>query len=93
MSNQQHDNGPAILLAFLAGAALGTAAALLWAPAAGSDTREAVGRRARESRDRVLEALQQGRGILNERRESVTAAFERARTQKPDGLSVPEHDA
>lgn len=90
MAHEQRDSsGAGVLLAFLAGAAAGAAVALLYAPARGQETRDAVNRRAREGRDRVLEALRQGRGILNEQRDNVAAAFDRARQQARDR----EHDA
>ena len=94
MSNQQQSNGGAgVLLAFLAGAAVGAAVALLFAPAPGSETREAVNRRAREGRDRVLEALRQGQGIVAAQRESIGTAFDRARERAQAGVRDPEHDA
>ena len=91
MAHQGRESSGAggVLLAFLAGAAVGAAVALLYAPARGDETREAVNRRAREGRDRVLEALRQGRGILNEQRDNMAAAFDRARQQARDR----EHDA
>lgn len=94
MSEQQRDNGGAgVLLAFLAGAAVGAAVALLYAPAPGSETRDAVSRRAREGRQRVLDALRQGRGILDEQRAGVVTAFERARQQAQGGARDPEGQA
>ena len=86
---QQGSGAGSVLLAFLAGAAVGAAVALLYAPARGEETREAVNRRAREGRERVLEALRQGRGILSEQREHMAAAFDSARQQARDR----EHDA
>lgn len=94
MTQQQDNNGGAsVLLAFLAGAVVGAAVALLYAPAAGTETREAVSRRAREGRQRVLDALRQGRGILDERRAGVVTAFERARQQAQGGAGEPEGQA
>jgi gas vesicle protein len=86
MAQEQHQGSGAgsVLLAFLAGAAAGAAVALLYAPARGEETREAVNRRAREGRDRVLEALRQGRGILSEQREHMATAFDHARQQARD---------
>lgn len=90
MAHEQSESGAAsVLLAFLAGAAVGAAVALLYAPASGQETRAAVKGKAREGRDKVLEALRQGRGILNEQREHLTTAFDRAR-QDARGR---EHDA
>jgi gas vesicle protein len=94
MSNQQqHNGGAGVVLAFLAGAAVGAAVALLVAPAAGTETREAVNRRARQGRDRLLDALRQGRGIVEAQRESMTNAFERARAQAQAGMRDTEPDA
>ena len=94
MSNQQSNNGGGgVLLAFLAGAAVGAAVALLFAPAPGSETREAVNRRAREGRDRVLEALRQGQGIVAAQRDSIGNAFDRARERAQAAVRDPEHDA
>jgi gas vesicle protein len=92
MSNQ-NNGGAGVLLAFLAGAAVGAAVALLFAPAPGSETREAVNRRAREGRDRVLEALRQGQGIVAAQRESIGNAFDRARERAQAAVRDPEHDA
>jgi len=94
MSNQQSNNGGGgVLLAFLAGAAVGAAVALLFAPAPGSETREAVNRRAKEGRDRVMEALRHGQGIVAAQRENLTSAFDRAREQAQAGRRDPEPDA
>ena len=80
MSHQnQGIGGGTVLLAFIAGAAIGAAVALLFAPAAGSETRAYVNRRAREARDRAAEAAEQGREIFNRQREHLTTAFDRAR--------------
>lgn len=76
-----NDNGAGILLAFLAGAAVGAAVALLFAPATGEETREYLNQRAREGRERAADAARQGRELLNRQRENVTSAFDRARQQ------------
>lgn len=82
MSDQQQGIGASgVLLAFAVGAVVGAAAALLMAPASGRETRELVGRRAREARDRAAEAARQGREQFNRQREGLTTAFERARQQ------------
>jgi gas vesicle protein len=76
-----NDNGASVLLAFIAGAAVGAAVALLFAPATGEETREYLGQRAREGRDRAADAARQGRELLNRQREGFTNAFDRARQQ------------
>jgi gas vesicle protein len=52
----------AVLMAFIAGAVAGAAVALLYAPATGEETREYLGQRAREGRDKVVDAARQFRG-------------------------------
>jgi len=76
-----NDNGASILVAFIAGAAVGAAVALLFAPATGEETREYLGQRAREGRDRAADAARQGRELLKNQRDNVTTAFDRARQQ------------
>ena len=69
------------MVAFIAGAIAGAAVALLFAPATGEETRDYLGQRAREGKDRATEAARQGREILNKQRENLTTAFDRAREQ------------
>ena len=86
MSHQNEGIGSAtVLLAFVAGAAVGAAVALLFAPAAGTETRAYVNRRAREARDRATQAAEQGREIFNRQRENITTAFDRARQAQRQG--------
>ena len=79
MASHEGAGAGSILMAFVLGAISGAAVALLWAPAAGSDTRRVIGERAREGADRAATAAQQGREFMNRQRESVTAAVERGR--------------
>jgi gas vesicle protein len=81
MSNQQGIGAGGVLMAFAVGAAVGAAVALLFAPATGEETREYLGERAREGRDRATEAARQGRDMVNRGRETLTTAFDRARDQ------------
>ena len=75
-----HDNnGGTVMLAFLVGAITGAAAALLLAPATGEETREYLGQKARESRARAKDAVQQGREMYQSQREQLTSALERGR--------------
>lgn len=74
-----------LLVAFVAGAAVGAAVALLFAPATGDETRQYLNQRARESRDRAAEAARQGREALNRQRDNLTTAFERSREQYKAG--------
>jgi gas vesicle protein len=77
----QQGNGGGMFVAFIAGAIAGAAVALLFAPATGEETREFLGQRAREGKDRAQEAARQGREIITKQRETLTTAFDRAREQ------------
>jgi gas vesicle protein len=68
-----------ILLAFLLGAVSGAAVALLYAPVTGRETREYLGDRAREGRERAAAAAEKGRQVINEGRETLATAIERGR--------------
>ena len=77
-----HDSGVgagSVLLAFIAGAVTGAAVALLFAPATGEDTREYLGERAREGRERAAQAARQGREALNRQRDTIASAIDRGR--------------
>ncbi len=89
-----HDNnGGTVMLAFLMGAMTGAAAALLFAPASGEETREYLGQKARESRARARDAVQQGREIYQEKREQLTSAVERGREAFQQARERGEHQA
>jgi gas vesicle protein len=81
MANQQGIGAGGVLLAFVAGAAVGAAVALLFAPATGEETRDYLSQRAKEGRDRAAEAARQGRELVNRQRDNLTTAFDRAREQ------------
>jgi gas vesicle protein len=68
-----------VMLAFLLGTVAGAAVALLYAPAAGRDTRDFLGERAREGRDLATEAAAKGREAISRGRETVATAVERGR--------------
>jgi gas vesicle protein len=61
MAKNDSLGGGAVLLAFVAGAVAGAAVALLFAPATGEETREYIGQRAREGREKVVNATSQFR--------------------------------
>jgi gas vesicle protein len=68
-----------VLTAFLVGAAAGAAVALLFAPAAGKQTREFLTEKAREGRDKAAETARQTREALARQRETISGAIERGR--------------
>ena len=76
----RHDsNGGTVLLAFLAGAIGGAAVALLFAPAAGDETRQFLSDKAKESRERALAAARDGREAVRRQKEQISNAIERGR--------------
>ncbi len=76
----RHESGSGtVLLAFLVGAVSGAAVALLFAPAAGEETRQYLTDKARESRERALQAAREGRDTLKRQKDQLTTAIERGR--------------
>ena len=80
-NHQQGIGAGGVLFAFAVGAVVGASVALLFAPATGEETREFLGQRAKEGRDRANEAARQGRDMVNRGRDTLTTAFDRARDQ------------
>ena len=79
MARDDGTGAGSVLLAFLLGAVSGAAVALLYAPVTGRETREYLGEKAREGRDRATDAAQKGRQAINQGRETVATAIERGR--------------
>lgn len=79
MARDEGAGAGSIMLAFILGAVSGAAVALLYAPATGNETREYLGERAREGRDRAAAAAEKGRDILNQSRETLSSAIDRGR--------------
>jgi gas vesicle protein len=79
MAKDDGSGAGSILLAFLLGAVSGAAVALLYAPASGRETREYLGDKAREGRERATKAAERSREIINQGRETLTTAIDRGR--------------
>jgi gas vesicle protein len=77
--SRDDSSGGTVMLAFLVGALTGAAVALLFAPAPGDETRDYLGQRAREGRDKAREAVEQGRDFYQRQRENLTTAVDRGR--------------
>ncbi len=80
------DNNPGKLVWFIAGAAIGSAITLLYAPQAGKDTRRLLTKKARKGSEAVAdagpEALEKGRDLYEKGRRVADEAaelFERGR--------------
>ena len=79
MARGEDAGSGSILLAFLLGAVSGAAVALLFAPATGEETREYLGQKARQGRERAADAAQKGREAVRDGRETLANAVERGR--------------
>lgn len=73
------DNSGTLMVAFVMGALTGAAVALLFAPATGEETREFLGQKAREGKDKARDAVDQGRDYYQNQRENLVTAVERGR--------------
>ena len=62
-------------LYFLAGAGIGAAFALLFAPKSGRETRELITRTANDSRDYLTTKMNEGRQVVEERSRKLTDDF------------------
>lgn len=79
MARDEGAGAGSVLLAFILGAVSGAAVALLYAPGSGRETREFLGDRARDGRDRAAAAAERGREIMTQGRETLTTAIDRGR--------------
>ncbi len=70
MSNNGTSAG-SVLVAFAVGALAGAAVALLYAPAAGDETRRKLGQKAREGRDNLASAVERGREVYDQVRKEM----------------------
>jgi gas vesicle protein len=83
MARHEAVGGGTLMLAFIAGSLAGAAVALLFAPAAGDETRQFLNEKAREGRERAAAAAntaaQQGGEFHRRQREGVQNAVDRGR--------------
>jgi gas vesicle protein len=79
MARDEGAGGGSVLLAFILGAISGAAVALLYAPASGRETREYLGERASDARERAQAAADRGREAVQQGRETLSHAIERGR--------------
>jgi gas vesicle protein len=79
MARDEGAGAGTVLFAFLLGAVAGAVVALLYAPATGEETRGFVADRAREGREKAMEAARRGREAVNQSRETIASAIERGK--------------
>ncbi len=70
MANNESQTG-SVLLAFAIGALAGAAVALLYAPAAGDETRRKLAQKAREGRENLATAVERGREVYEQVRKEM----------------------
>lgn len=70
-----------VFKAFLIGAGVGAAAALLWAPARGRDTRDYLGRKVRDGQARAQVAARKGREIYTREAHRLGVAVKEGRAR------------
>ena len=94
MADNDNSIGPgAIMVAFVVGALTGAAVALLFAPASGEETREYLGQKARETKARARQALDEGREFYSDQRQGLTNAIDRGREAFQDARERGGHQA
>jgi gas vesicle protein len=79
MKEERGAGAGTVLLAFLVGAAAGAAVALLYAPAAGRETRERLSEKAREGARKAGDAARTGRDVI----EAIKDVYDEARSGEP----------
>ncbi len=77
------ERGGGIVVAFTLGALVGAVFALLFAPAKGEETREAIGEKAKEGAQKTREFLKQQRETLSSAVERGREAYQAARDKEP----------
>ena len=70
MANNESQTG-SVLLAFAVGALAGAAVALLYAPAAGEETRRKLAQKTREGRENLATAVERGREVYEQVRKEM----------------------
>lgn len=95
MANDSDGNAGIVVAAFLLGAVAGAVTALLAAPATGEETRDVLGKKAREGRDKANEAAKQGREFIRRKQEQLSEAVDRGidvYKQTSEGNAQPAKD-
>ena len=72
MARYDDESGGGVLVAFVLGALAGAAVALLYAPAAGSETRRKVAEKVREGKDQAKTAFDRGKAAFDRARQGGT---------------------
>lgn len=79
MAEERGNGATGVVVAFTLGALVGAVVALLLAPAKGEETREFLGDKVREGREKVAEAAAKTREYVHRQKETIATAVERGR--------------
>jgi gas vesicle protein len=74
MARNDDSGGGATFAAFMLGALAGAALALMYAPAAGDETRRKLAEKAREGRDQANRAFERGKSAFEKARQQAAGA-------------------
>lgn len=77
--SQDGNHAATVLVSFALGAVAGAAIALLYAPAAGEETRRRIATKARESRERASQMAHDGREFVQRQKQNITTAVGKGR--------------
>ena len=78
MARNDESGGGATVAAFVLGALAGAALALMYAPAAGDETRRRLAEKARDGREQANRAYERGRAAFEKARQQAGSAAEDA---------------
>ncbi len=76
MSEEGNGYAGGVVVAFAVGALLGAGFALLYAPRSGKETRELIGDKGRELREKTGEIREETRGFVDAKKAELAAAVE-----------------
>jgi gas vesicle protein len=95
MSTSEQSDVASGLLLFMLGAATGAIVALLCAPTSGQESRQYIGRRAREARDQAAAAASKARHLMQQGTDAVVTSLDQWRSRMnsviDQGREVVEH--
>jgi gas vesicle protein len=76
---EQGSSAGSVIVAFALGAVAGAVVALLYAPAAGEETRRRWSEKAREARDRAKDVMNDAREMVDRHRDDIADVVQSAR--------------
>lgn len=82
------------LLYFIAGAAMGSAVALLFAPKSGAETREFISQKARDAKGGIKDYMHRGKEMISHEKQVISHAIEAGKqAYKEERQKKAEHES